>query len=64
MVNINAKEIKRMPLPLPPLKEQQVLIERMKDAAPIVDELIGTLNGVEIQGLSKAILHKAFAGEL
>lgn len=64
MVNINAKEIKRMPLPLPTLDEQGKLIDKMNEAAPVVEELTASFKEDGISHLRESILRKAFAGEL
>jgi len=64
MVNINAKEIQRMPLPLPPLDEQAALIEKMNEAAPLIDKLTSLFREDGISHLRESILRKAFAGEL
>ncbi len=64
MVNINAKEIQRMPLPLPPLDEQAALVEKMNEAAPLIDELTSFFQEDGISHLRESILRKAFAGEL
>jgi type I restriction enzyme S subunit len=64
MVNINAKEIQRMPLPLPPLDEQAALIDKMKEAAPLIDEVTSFFQEDGISRLREAILRKAFAGGL
>lgn len=64
MVNINAQEIKRMPLPLPSLDEQEKLIEKINESAPFVDELTAFFQEDEISRLRESILRKAFSGEL
>ena len=64
MVNINVKEIKAMPIPLPPVPQQQDVVERMADARTACVRLQGLLCDDETIQLSPAILRKAFAGEL
>lgn len=64
MVNINAEEIKRMPLPLPSLSIQRELVEKLKCAAPVIDRLSSEIDKKPIEGLRESILRKAFAGEL
>ena len=64
MVNINAQEIARMPIPLPSLEEQHELIMRMKEAEPLVISLNEEFADISISHLRDAILRKAFAGEL
>ncbi|MEO5332957.1 MAG: restriction endonuclease subunit S [Magnetococcus sp. YQC-5] len=64
MVNINAQEIQRMPLPLPSLQEQEKLVQQMAEVEPIVDELKRSFSSDGIEHLRESILRKAFAGEL
>lgn len=64
MVNINAQEIRRMPLPLPSISQQQNLIDKMREVAPLVDDLTEHLKNRENESLRESILRKAFAGEL
>ena len=64
MVNINAKEIQRMPLPLPSIAVQTELIEKMNEVEPLVDELTEHFQEDGIAHLRESILRKAFAGEL
>lgn len=64
MVNINAEEIKRMPLPLPSLSIQRELVEKLKCAAPVIDRLSSEIDKKPIEGFRESILRKAFAGEL
>ena len=64
MVNINAQEIQRMPLPLPPIDEQQSLVDKMNETEPIINELSGQFRADGITYLRESILRKAFAGEL
>lgn len=64
MVNINAQEIKRMPLPLPSIKEQEELVLKLNETEPIIDDLLSSFNEGEFAHLRESILRKAFAGEL
>lgn len=64
MVNINAKEIQRMPLPLPPLEVQKAIVEKINEAAPLINELGAGFSEDGIRHLRESILRKAFAGEL
>ena len=64
MVNINAREIQQIPLPLPPIREQAALISRMKDTEVLVDEMLEGFKSEEVHHLRDSILRKAFAGEL
>jgi hypothetical protein len=51
-------------LPLPPLDEQAALIDKMKEAAPLIDEVTSFFQEDGISRLREAILRKAFAGGL
>jgi type I restriction enzyme S subunit len=64
MVNINAKAIANMPLPLPPLNKQEEVVSRLKDARRIAQALMGDLSLEAIEALPSSVLRKAFAGEL
>lgn len=64
MVNINAKEIQKMPLPLPSIKKQKSIIDKMNEAEPAINELSELFKGDGIVHLRESILRKAFAGEL
>ena len=64
MVNINAQEIKKLPLPLPPMNVQQEVVDRMEETEPLVDELSKIIQSSDISTLRQSVLHKAFAGEL
>lgn len=64
MVNINAKEIAKMPLPLPSLEKQEQIVSRLKEARKATQLLFSDLNIEPIESLTNAILRKAFAGEL
>lgn len=64
MVNINAKEIAKMPLPLPSLEKQEQIVNRMKEARNATQSLLSDLTIEPIELLTSAILRKAFDGEL
>ena len=65
-VSINQKQLGEMPIPLPPLAEQQRIVERIETLFAKLDEakekLQNTLDTFETR--KAAILHKAFTGEL
>lgn len=64
MVNINAKEIAKMPLPLPSIKKQEQIVTRLRDARTAAKSLLEDLSIEPIKALPGAVLRKAFAGEL
>jgi type I restriction enzyme S subunit len=64
MVNINAEEIKRMPIPLPPISVQEELVAKMSAAEPLVSSIRHEVQEATSTFLRDAILRKAFAGEL
>ncbi len=64
MVNINAREIQRMPLPLPSIEEQAALIDKMNETEPLIDELLSFYKEDGLSHFRDSILRKAFAGEL
>jgi type I restriction enzyme S subunit len=62
MVNINAKEIAKMPLPLPSIEKQREVVDRFKQARNIAQSLSAELDMEGIRALPGAVLSKAFAG--
>jgi type I restriction enzyme S subunit len=64
MVNINAKEIAKMPLPLPSLEKQAQIVSQIKEARIASQSLLQELDIKSIESLSNSILRKAFSGEL
>lgn len=63
-VNINAKEIQAMPIPLPSLEIQAALVEKNELTAPITGSIREEYASSEVSHLRDAILRKAFSGEL
>ncbi len=61
MVNINVKEIRAMPIPLPSIAQQEAVVARMADARMACVRLRDQLRGPEAGHLTQAILRKAFA---
>ena len=64
--NIRSEYITNMPIPLPPLPEQQRIVERIEELFAKIDEAKERLKeAVDSFAVRKAaILHKAFTGEL
>ena len=62
MVNVNAKQIRCLELPLPTLAEQERLVGQMLQAKVVSDSIQKDLNIKPISALPKAILQKAFSG--
>lgn len=65
-VSINQKQLSSLEIPLPPLSEQQRIVERIEELLAKLDEAKERLQEVaDSFALRKAaILHKAFTGEL
>lgn len=63
---VSSKTLQQMPLPLPPLSEQQRIVDRIESLFAKLDEakekVQDTLDSFETR--KAAILHKAFTGEL
>ncbi len=62
MVNINAKQIQQLELPLPPLPAQRELVERLREAKTASDSIRSELSMEPVDALPGAILRRAFAG--
>lgn len=64
--NLNSERVSHTPIPLPPLDEQQRIVDRIESLFAKLDEAKdqaeAALDGYETR--KEAILHKAFSGEL
>lgn len=64
MVNLNAKEMAKFPMPLPSIDEQEKVVAQLKAARPLAEKLRASMSEPEISFLRQSILYKAFTGEL
>jgi type I restriction enzyme S subunit len=64
MVNLNAKEMAKFPIPVPSLNEQEQVVARLMDARRLAEGLRASITGSEVGFLRDAVLQKAFTGEL
>jgi type I restriction enzyme S subunit len=64
MVNLNAKEMAKFPMPIPSLAEQQKVVDQLQIARPLAEEMRAAMAEPELEFLRQSILRKAFAGEL
>lgn len=64
MVNINAKEMEKFPIPLPPVSIQTAFVERLAEVRVAAEEIRSCLAGKDPELLRAAVLRRAFAGEL
>jgi type I restriction enzyme S subunit len=64
--NINGTKLGLMPLPLPPINEQRVIVERASHLLKFVDELLSRASDMSksINFSSRAVLSKALRGEM
>jgi type I restriction enzyme S subunit len=64
--NVNAKKLKAMPIPLPPISEQRRIVTYLHSLQAKVDELkrLHAETEKELEELVPSILDKAFKGEL
>jgi len=64
--NINGTKLSLMPLPLPPIKEQRVIVERASQMLLKADRLAESIERAmkRVERSSQAVLAKAFRGEL
>jgi type I restriction enzyme S subunit len=65
-VNVNAKKLQAMPIPVPPLPEQRRIVEYLDGVQAQVVELkrLQAESAAELERLSGAVLARAFRGEL
>ena len=64
MVNLNAKEMAKFPIPAPSLDEQERVVARLMNARSLAEELRTSISSTEMGFLRRSILQRAFAGEL
>jgi type I restriction enzyme S subunit len=64
--NINASKLQTMPLPVPPLAEQEEIVRRMEALFLLADAIEGRLEAAlaQVDRLPRTILERAFRGEL
>jgi type I restriction enzyme S subunit len=64
--SINQEDVKRTPFPLPPLREQDAIVEAVEDQLSVIDHLEAELNAklTSAQTLRQSILRDAFSGKL
>ncbi|NTS43239.1 restriction endonuclease subunit S [Flavisolibacter sp. BT320] len=64
--NINGTKLKTYPLPLPPLEEQQQVVQEIESRLSVCDKIEETINDSlkQAEALRQSILKKAFEGQL
>ena len=64
--NINGTKLKTYPLPLPPLEEQQRIVQEIEARLSVCDKIEGTIaeSLQQAEALRQSILKKAFEGKL
>jgi type I restriction enzyme S subunit len=64
--NINGSKLALMPIPLPPIDEQRVIVQRANQLLATADRLLQQLNDAakKVDRSSQAVLAKAFRGDL
>ena len=64
--NVNGTKLKLLAVPMPPGKEQQILVEKVKHHLSVADEVEETITAelIRAEQLRQSILKKAFSGEL
>ena len=65
-VGINLTDLKKLPIPLPPIEEQKEIVKRVKNLFSIADQMEEKLKMAKtgVEKLTVSILAKAFRGEL
>jgi|ERR1700730_1765155 len=63
---VNVEDFRRLPLPIPPLREQEEIVRRVESLFAIADrtEIRLALGRKRVDSITQAILAKAFRGEL
>lgn len=64
MVNLNAKEMAKFPMPMPALEDQYEIVEQLSTARQAAIELRSIMADPGLPMLRKSILRRAFSGEL
>jgi len=66
MRNIGQQRIKQITLPLPPLSEQQLIVDELESKLTVCDKIEETISQslLQAESLRQSILKKAFCGEL
>lgn len=66
MKNINAKKLSAVPLPVPPLDEQEGIVSTIEDVCAKADGLLDEVARTRgmLAALRSSVLHRAFTGEL
>jgi type I restriction enzyme S subunit len=64
MVNINAKEIGAMQIPLPPIDVQQRIVDSLRESREAAVGVVSQLDQKQSAAVRKSLLRQAFAGEL
>ncbi|HRH89310.1 MAG TPA: restriction endonuclease subunit S [Rubrivivax sp.] len=64
--NLNLERVREIEIPLPPLAEQEAIVEVVEDQLSVIDHLEADLDAKlrSAQALRQAILRRAFAGKL
>ena len=63
---VNVGDFRRMPIPLPPLAEQQEIVRRVEKLFAFADQIEARLTQAQthVDRLTQSLLRKAFRGEL
>jgi len=66
LANINATKLKELDLPLPPLTEQEQIVEILGEQLSRLDAALGVADAIEKRSaaLRRSLLHTAFTGRL
>jgi restriction endonuclease S subunit len=64
MVNLNAKEMAKFPMPVPTLNDQLEIVETLRNARQASEELRSLMTDPSLSMLRQAVLRKAFSGDL
>jgi type I restriction enzyme, S subunit len=64
--SVRSTDFEKMPIPIPPYKEQQIITEKLERLLGKIEQVKGLINpiGQQMEVLKQSILSKAFKGEL
>ena len=65
-MQINIGDLRQLKLPIPPLKEQQSIVQRLGEVEAATERMVSTYQRklMALDELKKSLLHQAFTGQI